>query len=281
MNLRIRSTHLSTVISISLVLFLLGLTAILLLNASHFSNKLREHITVSVLLRDELPQTELTRLKKQLDVAPYVREARIVSKEEAAQKLQEEFGDNFIDVLGFNPLPTTIDFKLQLAYSNPDSVLAIESRLKMHPSVKTVYYPKAMVGTIDQSLRKIGFVMLFFAVLLMLISIGLINNWVRIAIYSDRFLIRTQELVGATGGFISRPYVWQAIAQGIIGGILAMAMLTAFVWFVQGQTAGVLTVHYLLWVYLLLVVSGVLFSSVAAYFAVRKYLNIKLEQLYT
>lgn len=280
MTIRIKSTHISTSVSISLVLFLMGITALLLLNAGHFGDRLRENINVSIILHSDARQAEVLKFRKWLDVAPYVSSTRYVSREEAAQRMQDELGEDFVGLLGENPLPNTIEFKLPLAFSHPDSILSIEKRLQNDPLVKAVYYPKAIVGSIDRNIRRIGFVLLFFALLLMLITVGLINNWVRIAIYSDRFLIRTQELVGATSYFISRPYIGQAVVQGVAGGIFAMAMLTVFVWMVQSRTDGLLTIQYMLAVYVLLLLVGAIFSGVAAFFAVRRFLNTKLDTLY-
>lgn len=281
MGVRVRSSHISTTISISLVLFLVGLTMVLLLNAGHLSTSLRENIRLSLLIRQNTKQSDILKLKKQLDMEPYFLHSEYVSKQQAAQKLQKELGENFIDLLGYNPLPSSIDIRLKAIYTQPDSMLALEKRLKKIAIVKGVYYPKAIVRSLSSNIQKVSVVLLFFAALLLLVTIGLISNSVRLAIYADRFLIRTQELVGATQFFISKPYIGQALLQGIGGGIIAIALLTGFVLIVQNKTEGFLSTEYLLLVYLFTVVLGATIAGVASYFSVRKYVNIKLDQLYT
>ena len=281
MSFKIRSSHISTTISISLVLFLVGLTMILLLNAGHLSTSLRENIRLSLLIEQKAKQADILKFKKKLDTEDYILDAAYVSKKDAAQKMQEELGENFIDALGYNPLPSTIDIHLKAAYTKPDSILAIEQRLKKDELVKGVYYPKAIVNSLSANIRKVSFVLLFFAGLLMLVTVGLINNSVRLAIYADRFLIRTQELVGATRFFISKPYVIQAVVQGVSGGIVAIGLLTAFILLVQSKTGGFLNTQNLLLVYVFTVLLGSFIAAAASYFAVKKYLNIKLDQLYT
>jgi cell division transport system permease protein len=280
MAIRIRSSHISTSVSISLVLFLMGITALLLLNASHFSDGLRKNIHLSVILNPNLSQADVLMFRKELDLKPFVTATRFVSKEEAAERLQSELGENFIELLGVNPLPNTVELSLGEDFLEQDSLLSIQKSLSVNPLVKGVYYPKTIASNIDTNIRRVGFLLMFFALLLMVITIGLINNWVRISIYSDRFLIRTQELVGATPYFISKPYIGAAIAQGIAGSIFATALLTIFVWLVQAKTDDLLTVQYLLAIYVLLFVVGSVFGGVAAYFAVKKYLNVKLDNLY-
>ncbi len=280
MDIKFRSSHISTTVSISLVLFLVGLTMTLLLNAGHLSTSLRESIRLSLLIEQRAKQADILKFKKQLDTEDYILEAKYISKQDAAKRLQKELGENFIDVLGYNPLPSSIDIHLKADYTHPDSILAIEKRLTQAGWVKGVYYPKAIVNSLSANIRKISFVLLFFAGLLMLVTIGLINNSVRISIYADRFLIRTQELVGGTRSFISRPYIVQSILQGISGGIIAIGLLTAFILLVQSRTGGFLNTQNLLGVYAATVLLGSFIAGMASFFAVRKYLNIKLDQLY-
>lgn len=280
MDFRFRSAHISTTISISLVLFLVGITMVMLFNAKHLSASLREHIGLSILLENNAQQAEVLKLKKELELEPYILSAEYVSNEVAAARLAEKLGKNFVEVLGYNPLPSSIDIRIKAAYTSTDSITVIENRVKAEPFVKGVHYPKNIISSLSDNIRKISFMLLLFAALLLLVTIGLINNSVRIAIYADRFLIRTQELVGATQLFISKPYLLQSILQGIIGGLVAIALITAFILLIQNNTSNLLDTSYLLIVYGSVLLFGVTITTAASLFAVRKYMNVTPDQLY-
>ena len=221
-----KTSSVSTVISISLVLFTLGLIGIILLNAKLLSDHVKENIGFSIILKPEVKEVEFKQIQKSLDAEPFVRETIFVDPDSAALQLEKDLGEDFLDFLGYNPLLPTIDIKLNPEYAKTDSLANIEKQLLENKYIKEVYYRKDLVAAINENVKKITFILLGLASLLLLISIAMINNSIRLAIYAQRFIIKTMQLVGATPSFIRRPFIRKAVLNGFISSILALAMLT-------------------------------------------------------
>ena len=181
---KIRSCFFSTIISLSLVLFVLGLLGLVVLNAKKLSDYVKENIGLSIILNDSIKEADLMLLRKQLDIAPFVNKATFVTKEQAAKSLQEDLGEDFVKFLGYNPLLSSFDIKLKAEYANNDSLAAIERSLLINNNIKEVYYQKSLVNVINENVKKIGIALLAFCILLSVISIALINNTIRLYIYS-------------------------------------------------------------------------------------------------
>jgi len=280
---RLRSSYVTSLNSVTLVLFLLGLVGLLLPDARNLSDYIKESFSFSVLIRDNAKDVEVKLFQKTLDAKPYVRSTRFVSKEQAAQELQKELGEDFLRVLGYNPLLSTVDVYLKAEYARPDSLEMIVKRISEYPVVKEVYYQESLLKAINRNIRKITLFLLAFSGLLLLIALTLINNTVRLMLYSRRFIINTMQLVGASRGFIRRPLLLRGAVQGLLGGILAAAMVTGIIYLIQKEFRDFYLIRDYLNILILvsgIIVTGVLITLISTFFAVNKYLSVEEDKLY-
>ncbi len=270
-------------VSIALVLFMLGLIGFLVLNAKKLSDYVKENIGFTVFLREGINEADAFKIQKILDTKHYVKETTYVTAEQAARDFQNEIGENFIDFLGFNPLVPSIDVRLHANYANPDSIKMIEKDLQEFTEIKEVHYQKSLVSLINENVKKISLFILIISGILFLIAFALINNTIRLAVYSKRFLIRTMQLVGATNRFIRRPILTTSLVQGSVGAITAIAMLTGMIYLLQKELEGIIgfddfTILAIL--YSSVFILGEIINWISTYFAVNKYLKIKTDKLY-
>jgi cell division transport system permease protein len=280
---RLRSSFLTSVISIALVLFLLGILGLLVLNAKRLSDYVKENIGFSIILKEDVKEVEIIRLQKNLDASEYVKSTEYITKKEAARELKKELGEDFVEFLGYNPLLASIDVHLQADYANPDSIKLIKKDLQEYEQIKEVFYQKSLVQLVNQNIRKISIIILIFSAFLFLIAIALINNTIRLSIYSKRFIINTMQLVGATKGFIRRPFIYRGMLQGVIAAIIAMGLLTGSVYFMQKEFDEIITlqdIETLGILYAGVLIVGVFISWISTFFAVNRYLKIKVDKLY-
>ena len=287
-NTTIRATsffnsRLTSTISISLVLFLLGLIALMGLLANNLSVYVRENIAFSVVLSDEMEDADVKRLQKRLDASAFVRSTEFISKEQASKELEEELGENPETFLGFNPLLASIEVKLKSEYANPDSIAVIEKKLRSTTNIQDVLYRKDLLQMVNDNMKRIGFILLALATVLMAISFALISNTIRLMVYSKRFLIYTMKLVGATNGFIRRPFILSNIVNGICAAFLAVVMMIGFFYYLMSEISDMtqlFDIETLLIVFGVVFVLGVLISVLSTFFAVNRYLNMKIDNLY-
>ncbi|MGZ4054263.1 MAG: cell division protein FtsX [Bacteroidia bacterium] len=280
---KLAGSSITTIVSLSLVLFMLGLLGIIILNTRKLSDNFKENIGIQVVLNDNAKDVDVEHLVKTLDASNYVKSTQMVSKEEAAKKLQQDLGEDFIDFLGFNPLSASVTVRLKAEYANADSLTWIEKELLDTKLVKEVIYQKSLINTINENARTISFGVLIISSLLMVIALALINNTIRLSIYSKRFLIKTMQLVGATQGFIRRPFVLKGIKHGIYGAAIAIILLIAFLYFLQKQLpelAELQDPNMLASLFALVIVLGIIISWISTSLAVRKYLRLKSDDLY-
>ncbi|MFN7846730.1 MAG: cell division protein FtsX [Bacteroidota bacterium] len=280
---KIRSSFFSTIVSLSLVLFVLGLLGLVVLNAKKLSDYVKENIGLSIILKDSIRDAEFMSLRKQLDVEPFVKKATFVTKEQAAESLKKDLGEDFVKFLGYNPLLSSFDIKLNAAYANADSLQAIEKKLLLNNNVKEVYYQKSLVNVINDNVRKIGIVLLSFCLLLSVIAIALINNTIRLYIYSKRFIIRTMQLVGATTAFISRPFIIKSVWNGFYSALITIAMLMGLIYTAQNnfpELIGLNDIKLFIQLFAMVMIAGVGITFLSTYFAVKKYLKIQTDDLY-
>jgi cell division transport system permease protein len=280
---RLAGSTITTVVSLSLVLFMLGLLGIIILNASQLSNHIRENIGFQIILNDNAKEADIAKLQKTLDVSSYVRSTEFVSKEEAATRLKEDLGEDFIEFLGFNPLLASINVHLKAEYANADSINWIEKEIVATHLTKEIIYQKSLINNINESVQKISVVILFFCSLLMVVALALINNTIRLSIYSKRFIIKTMQLVGATQGFIRRPFVITGIKHGLYGAIIAILLLLGLLNFAEKQIPELRDLQdqqMLMYLFGLVVVMGIIISWISTSLAVRKYLRLKSDELY-
>jgi cell division transport system permease protein len=222
-------------------------------------------------------------LQKILDSREYILSTEYITKEEAALETEQMLGEDFIRFLGYNPLPPSIRVRLHLPWTHPDSVMLIEQDLLHYDSIEEVYYKKSLLYAINENIRQISMVILGFSVLLTLISVTLINNTIRLSIYSKRFVINTMQLVGATRGFIRRPFLYKSAASGFTASIMAFGLLLLLVYLLQEEFEGVISMKdydILAILALGIIVTGMLINWISTFFAVNKYLNIKTDKLY-
>jgi cell division transport system permease protein len=226
---------------------------------------------------------DINTLQKQLDTNPYVLKTQYVSKELAARNLTKDLGEDFVDFLGYNPLLSSIDLYMKADYANNESIEAFTSQLSKNPLVKEVIYQKSLIDMVNQNIRGIGLVILAFATILMIIAVALINNTIRLAIYSQRFLIKSMQLVGATQNFIRKPFMTYGILHGLFAGLIAVIFLLITLYLAQQQVPEMIILRN--WfefgmVFLAVVGIGVLISGLSTYFAVSKFLRLKIYDLY-
>ncbi|MDX5325545.1 MAG: permease-like cell division protein FtsX [Bacteroidota bacterium] len=280
---RLRSSYFSVTISIALVLFLLGLLGMLVINANELARQVRESFELSVNLSADAGEADVRELQKSLELRPEVRATEFIPKEQAAEDLQEDLGEDFVDFLGYNPLQDVIVVRLTSDFVEQGGVKAFEDELMSNALVQEVVYDPDLLELINENIKKIGIFLIGGALLLLLVSIALINSSIRLSIYSRRFLIKTMQLVGATRGFIQKPFMWQSMKLGLMGGIIASLLLSGlFIYlrenrpdlglFTQPLHMGIIAAG--------LLITGVILAWLSTFFAVNKYLKLKTDELY-
>lgn len=280
---KLRSSYLTLVISVSLVLFLLGVLGLILINAKELSDYFRESLSFSVMLNDDAKEADIRMLQKDLDGKLYVKSTEYVSKDEAAVKMKEDLGEDFINFLGDNPLPPSIDVYLYANYTSPDSVAKIEKYVLEYPFVKEVYYQESLLFLINENVRKISFFLLVISSFLFLIALTIINNTIRLSVYSKRFIIRTMQLVGATRSFIRRPFLVQSAFHGLMAALIAMGLLMGLLYLIEKEFFMMFTfesTNLLILLGVSLIVTGVLINIISTFFSVNRYLSISEDKLY-
>jgi len=281
---RLRSSYITSIVSISLVLFLLGLIGLLLLNTRKISDYVKENLKFTVYLKDHVKEVDILRIQKNLKLTDYVKDAKYITKEQAAIEFQKELGENFIDFLGFNPLTPSIDVRLKADYANSDSIAEIKKDLKKFSQIDEVYYQESLIHLVNKNLRKISLFILIISVLLFLVAVTLINNTIRLSIYSKRFLIRTMQIVGANNSFIRRPFLYKSTLHGTIGALIAIGMLSGMIYLIQNEMESIINFQdykLLSILFIIVLLTGIIISWISTYFAVNRYLNIKTDYLYT
>lgn len=278
------NSRLTSIISIALVLFLLGLVFLIGLLGNKLSVYVKENMSFSIILKDNQKEADIKKIQKTLDAQPFIKSTNYISKDQAVRELEEELGENPETFLGFNPLQASIEVKLNSEYANVDSMAIIEKQIKSYTSVSDLLYRKDMMEMVNENMKKIGFVLLGLAVLLMTISFVLISNTIRLLIYSKRFLIHTMKLVGATSGFIRAPFIRYNMVSGIFASLLAILMLTSALYYLQREILSgfiqILDLTTLLAVYGVVLILGVLLSVFATIVSVNKYLRLGVDKLY-
>ena len=278
------NARLTSTISISLVLFILGIVVLMGILATRLSMYVKENMGFSIVLKENVKESQVKKLQKKLDIAPYVRATQYISKEDALKELEVELGENPKDLLGFNPLQASIEVKLRSDYAHPDSLVWIEKGLRKGTvAIDDIVYQKDLIQLVNDNIRRISFMLLGLAVVLMLISFALISNTIRLGAYSKRFIIHTMKLVGATPAFIRKPFIISNIINGIIGAFIAMALLSGCVYYLLTEFDNLYTlidISSLLWVFVIVLLLGVVLTAISAWFAVNRYIRMDRDNLY-
>ncbi len=280
---KLRSSYATSIVSISLVLFLLGLVGLLLLNAQRLSTHVLENLGFTIILKEQAKEVDIIRLQKNLDAKVYVKSTDYISKEEAARETSEELGENFIEFLGYNPLPASIVVKFYASYANPDSIAAIEQELQRFEEVEEVMYQESLIHLVNENVRRISLIILAFSTLMFFIAIALVNNTIRLSVYARRFLINTMQLVGATRSFIRKPFLLRSAGHGIYAALIAILLLTGVIYLIQKEFMEVISfddIDILGILFLMVILLGIILNWVSTFFAINKYLRMKSDDLY-
>jgi cell division transport system permease protein len=278
-----KSVYVSTIISIALVLLMTGLLGLILIHAKNLSRYVRENIVLNVIMNEDTSEANVLSFRKKLDAHPYVLNSSYISKDSAAASLSAELGEDFVSFLGHNPLSASIDVFLKADYANADSIDLFIEKFAADKQVNEIIYQESLLETINQNIRIIGLVILAFAVILLIIAIALINNTIRLAIYSQRFIIKSMQLVGATQSFIRKPFLNYGALHGLIGGIIAVGLLLMTIFFAQREIPElkILTNWFEFGlIFAGVVVLGIIISVLSTFFAVSKYLRLRANDLY-
>ena len=270
-------------ISTTLVLLLLGMVVFFVLSANNLSTYVRENIGISVLVSDDMKEPEALKFQKTLNEKSYVKESVYISKEQALKEQTEAMGTDPAEFLGYNPFTASIEIKLNAQYANSDSIAWIEKEILTNKKVMEVSYPQNLIDSVNRNIQKVSIFLLGLAALLTLISFALINNTIRLAIYSKRFLIHTMKLVGASWSFIRRPFLVRNVWIGVLAGIMADVVLLGMAYMLvkyEPQLIEIITPNTLLIVMASVLVFGLAITFLCAYISINKYLRMKASALY-
>lgn len=272
-----------TTISIALVLFLLGLIFLVGFTGKSFSEYFKENMAISVEIDEKAADADILALKAKLKKNPYVKEAKYISKEEIKEQLIRDLGRDPEEVLGYNPARSFYDVYIKSDYVNPDSIKLVESSLKGLKPIKNIVYSEDDISLANSNLTKVGTVLLILAAILLAISFVLIHSTIQLNIYAKRFLINTMQLVGATNGFIRRPFIGQMVLNGVVAAVLANLGLTAFAYYAvkyYPELANIVSLEEMIFVYVLVLVAGIAITALAAIVAVNRFLRMTTNKLY-
>lgn len=280
---RLISSYFSVVLSIALVLFLLGLLGMLVLNAKKVSDHFKEQVVVTIYLKDSAKEVETKQLEKSLAMADYVKSTEYVSKEQAAEFMKAENGEDFMDFVGYNPLQNSIDVHLKADFVTSEHLEKISAEALNKNFVDEVTYDNDLVKLMNDNVKKISFWVLVISSIFTLIAVLLINSSIRLAVYSKRFTIKTMQMVGATKQFIRRPFVWKSVRLGMIGAALALIGMAIVLYYLNKTfidlnllSNPILVILLFAFVFAL----GIVITWISTHFATQRFLNLKTDQLY-
>ncbi len=280
---RLRSSYISVVVSIALVLFLLGLLGLLVLKTKTISDHFKEQVAITVFLNDTAKESGIKTLQTEIKKQEYAKSVVFVSKEDAAKEYSKDIGEDFIQYLGENPLKNAINIYIKSDFVTPDKMAEIEFKLAKNKSVFEVSYDKPLIDLLTKNIKRIGFWILIFSGLFMLIAVVLINSAIRLSVYSKRFTIKTMQMVGATKGFIRKPFLWKGIQLGITGAIVAVFGIVSVIYYLHKYIPEInilsdKTLLGILFAAILLI--GIFITLISTFFATRRFLNLRTEELY-
>jgi cell division transport system permease protein len=282
---RVAGSYFMSLMSITLVLFLLGVFALLIMHAQKLSNHLKENIGFEIVMNSNVKEANILRLQEKLDAMPAVKSTEFITKEEAIRRLSEDLGEDFLQWLGNeeNPLLPSIDVRFNAAWANPDSISVIEKQLLKNKDIKEIYYQKSLVDLINQNVNRISLILAGVSLILLIIAITLIRNTIRLSIYAKRFLVRSMQLVGATPAFIRRPFICKGVWQGFFGALLADLLLAALLYGLTKQMPELSFIQdykIVVGIFFGIVVLGILLGGLSTRFALRKHLHSDIDRLY-
>ncbi len=271
------------IISISLVLFLIGVLGLFVIKAKSITEHFKEKVTMTIFLNDNAKKKDVEILKAELKKAAYAKSVTYISKKEAAKKYSEEIGEDFIKFLGDNPLKNAIDISLKSAFVTPEKMAEIEKKLLIRSIITEVAYDKPLIELLTKNITRISFWMLLFSGVFTLIAVVLINSSIRLSVYSKRFTIKTMQMVGATKGFIRIPFIWKSIQLGVLGAVISILGLVAFILYINKTIPELemLSNYEMLGIlFIAIIVLGILITWISTFFATQRFLNLRTDELY-
>lgn len=283
MRRRLMNAYLSSVISISLVLLLVGVASMLLVNAKGVSDYFKENMQVSVMMKQSVTDEAAMEYKEVLDGERYIKSTTFISKEQGQKELAEQLGEDFLDVFETSPIPVSIDVTLEAAYVSSDSLEVVRAEIAESPLVEEVVYQRSLVDALNANLSRISLILGVFIALLLFISFVLINNTVRLSVYARRFTIHTMKLVGATRSFIRAPFLVQSAFQGLFASFLAIIVLLGLMFLMRSEFAQLFEIfrmELLLLVMGIVVAAGLAICLISTYFVVNKLISLRKDELY-
>jgi cell division transport system permease protein len=280
---RILNNYFSVIISITVVLFFVGILGLFLLNTKSLASHFKEQIVMTVYLKDNAKDIEITQMQKKIQLNSSTKRVQFKSKEEAAEEYARDIGEDFVEFLGFNPLLNSIDIYFNAAYVNALSLNQTKTEIEISDFVAEVVYDQPLVTLLEKNIERISFVLLLSTALFVLIALLLINSSIRLSIYSKRFVIKTMQLVGATKSFIRRPFILSHLSLGIISSFLALTALNFLLWEVNKRFPEIEIMQQtseLMIVFGSVLILGISITGVSTFFATQRYLNLKTDAVY-
>lgn len=278
-----KTVYISTIFSIALVLLMLGLLGLVLVHAKNLSNYVKENIVLNIIVDEGAKEADVLAFQKELNANPAVKQTQYVNKELAARNLTQDLGEDFINFLGYNPLTSTFDIYLKADHANNKSIEALKTSISKNPVVKEVVYQSSLIDMVNNNINTIGLIIIAFAAVLLVIALALINNTIRLAIYSQRFLIKSMQLVGATKNFIRRPFLLYAALHGLIAAFIAIIILLATLIYARKEVPEIIILNNYKefgFVFVGLLIIGIFITGISTWFAVSRYLRLKSYHLY-
>lgn len=280
---RIRNAYLSSVVSISLVLLLVGVAAMLLVNTGSVSDWFKEHMQVSVIFKPDVQEPQAGKYMDEVSARPFVATAELVSRQQGEEEMRNMLGEDFLSVFETSPIPVSVNLTLKAGYVSPDSLKVVEKLLCADPSVEEVVYQQSLVEKLNANLRKISMVIAVFILLLLIISFALISNTMRLSAYDKRFSIHTMKLVGATKGFIRGPFLLRSAFMGLFAAMLAILMLLGILFFIRAQFVQLFEIFrldLLLVVIGVVIAAGVVICVLSTWIVVGRLVSLGKDELY-
>lgn len=280
---RRKISYLPSIISISLVLFMLGLFGIILINGNKLSNHLLENFQLTIFLREDASEADIKGVQQQIEANEYTKKAVYVSKEQAAKSFSEETGQDFVTFLGFNPLLPSIELFVKSKYANAETIKQIELELRRNKAVQDVVYQSSIIEEIHKNIKTIGSTLMLISLVFLLIAVTLINNTIRLNLYARRFIIKSMQMVGATHWFIIKPFAIKSFLHGLYGGIISCILLSGLLYWTPfwiPEIASLYDNSQFAILFVVVIIAGIIISMVSSMISTNRYLRMKIDDLY-
>lgn len=280
---RRKVSYLPSIISIALVLFMLGLFGIILINGKKLSDHIKENYQITVFFSADAPEGDMLKLQQQMSMSSYAKKVTFVSRDEAAKEFTQEIGQDFVNFLGFNPLLPSIELFVKSDYAIPEKIKEIETELRRNKDIADVVYQKGIIEEINENVKTIGSILMAISIIFLLIAVTLINNTIRLNLYARRFIIKSMQMVGATHGFIIRPFMLKSILHGLYGGVIACLLLSGLLYTMPFYVADLGLLYdnsQFAILFVVVIIAGVIISMMSSLISTNHYLKLKIDDLY-